>query len=314
MAEPAPQTVPFPALSRWDRALILAIAVALFAALNGAIWRHLFDWDRTIGWSYAAVPPLVLLALLVRRRFSWLAWLLHSLELLFLKFAITAGALLLILVHAGPQGPPPSPPLVASPPPPAAAALPAPPAARGKLAGRVLQNGHAAPTDTLVFVSAGIADAAWPAPTTTLQLANDGYGFEPLLSAAQVGETITAISKDHRLHTLVMTQAGNAWRLNVPLLASGAATPVRAGDVEGVVDLACAVHRAAEHASRLVLLRHPFFQFLQADGSFAFEGVPPGTLTVTALSPDGARAETSIDVRPGETARAEWSLPAKGER
>ncbi len=308
MTEPATRAAPFPALSRLDRLLLLAIAVALFVFLNGPVWRHLFDWDRTIGWSYAAVPPLVLLALALRHRFSWLAWLLHSLELVFWKFAITASILLLVLMRAGSQAPAPKPTtMVAAPLP--TVVLPPPPAARGGLCGRVLQAGVAAPPGTLVFISAGIGDFAWPAPTASLQLTNDGRGFEPALAAAQAGERITASSSDHHLHTLLMTQSESAWRLNAPVLAAGDPTPIQPGDVQGIVDVHCAVHGAAEHASQLVLLRHPFFQRLQGDGGFAFAGVPPGSVTLTALEPDGARAETTVVVRAGETVRAELSLP-----
>ena len=118
-----------------NRLLVLAIAVALFVFLNGPVWRHVFDWDRTIGWSYAAVPPLVLLALALRHRLSWVAWLLHSLELVFWKFAITAGILMAVLIRAGPRAQPPAPPATATAQPPKAA-LPAPrlPGAASKVA------------------------------------------------------------------------------------------------------------------------------------------------------------------------------------
>jgi hypothetical protein len=305
----ASKTVTFPALSRLDRLLLLAAAVALFVLLDGPVWGHLFDWDRAIGWSYAAVPVLVLLALAARRRYSSTAWFLHSLELIFWKFAITAGILLLLLVRANPQGPAPATSQVTTTPQ-ATIALPPPPAARGRLEGRVLRAGAPAPRGTLVFISSGLDGFAWPPPAVTLELSNDGRGFLPALTAAQAGEAITAISSDHRLHTLLMTQEGRAWRLNVPVLASGAPTPVRPGQVEGVVDLTCAIHGAIEHASRLVLLRHPFFQFVHSDGTFSFDGVPTGPVTLTAIADDGTRAQTAATVRADGTEHTEWSLPA----
>jgi hypothetical protein len=309
MTEPASSGVQYPALSRLDRLLILALAVALFLLMEGPLWRHLFDWDRTIGWSYAAVPLLVLAALALRHRLSWLAWFLHSLELVFWKFAVTAGILLIVLGRVTPEVQPAAPRSAQVPAaPPEKAALPLPPTARGRLEGRVLRAGMPATAGTLVFISSGLADCTWPVPAATLQLTNDGHGFEPALTAAQAGEKILASSSDHHLHTLLMTQAGSAWRLNAPVLASGDPTPIQPGDVQGIVDLRCAVHGAAEHASRLVLLRHPFYQSARGNGDFAFDGVPPGTVTLTALEPDGGRAETVAIVRAGETTHAELSL------
>ncbi len=311
MAVPGSKAAPFPALYRLDRVLLLAVAVASFVVLDGPVWRHLFDWDRAIGWSYATVPLLVLVALALRHRFSWMAWFLHSLELVFWKFAVTAGILMVILARTTPEQRAPAPwapvPAVTATAPPKPA-LPPPPLTRGRIEGRVLRNGAPASSDTLVFISTGLGNFAWPAPTSSLQLTNAGQGFEPALAAAQVGETITATSADHRLHTLLLTQAGNAWRLNAPVLASGAPTPIRPSEVEGVVTATCAVHGAAEHASTLVLLRHPFFQRLGPNGRFAFEGVPPGLFALTALAPDGSRAEMSAPVAAGQTAHAEGVL------
>ncbi|HUB08146.1 MAG TPA: carboxypeptidase-like regulatory domain-containing protein [Myxococcales bacterium] len=294
----------FPVLPLGDRVALLALSVAVFLAIE-ARSGHLFSWDGGIGWSYAAVPALVLAALVLRRRFAPLPWFLHSLEIAVGKFAVTAGMLMVVLIVSKP---PPRPPVQAPPPAvrAAEAVLPDPPVAAGQLRGRVLRGGR--PVRALVFVSGGLPAYRWPVPASPLRLTNDGTGILPRLAAAQVGQQILAASRDGRLHTLLLQQEGTAWRFNVPLLASGAEAAVAPASASGVLEATCAVHGAAERPATLVLVPSPFFQWTQADGSYAFVGVPAGSLTVTALAEDGTSAGGRVTVVVGSSASADLTL------
>jgi len=95
--EPLPVHGPWTAvgLARGQFLAILAVSVALFVWIGGPVWAHL----RTshlgrIGWSYAAIPPLVAVALLRNGRFGWLRLLEGSALIALTKLVLTAVVLM----------------------------------------------------------------------------------------------------------------------------------------------------------------------------------------------------------------------------
>jgi hypothetical protein len=76
---------------------ILLISIALFLAIGGPLWTHLRDGHfARIAWSYAAIPPLVALALARNRRLELFLVLGASGVIAFAKWIVTA-ALTLVL-------------------------------------------------------------------------------------------------------------------------------------------------------------------------------------------------------------------------
>lgn len=94
----------YPALSLPLRALLLTLAVAQFFIGHGPVWRRGINWDYSILYSYASIPILVALALALKRRLAWVPWLLHSIEIGCVKFGVTAGFLLALLIIRGGPG------------------------------------------------------------------------------------------------------------------------------------------------------------------------------------------------------------------
>src|SRR5215472_2733626 len=88
----------YPALSILERLLILSIAVVQFLIGHGAVWSKPFNWDHSIVWSYVTIAVLVVLALAWRHRLSPVTWLLHTVELVGIKFVLTASFLLAFLI------------------------------------------------------------------------------------------------------------------------------------------------------------------------------------------------------------------------
>jgi hypothetical protein len=110
-------------LSRRQFALVYGIAIAVFFLANGPVWRHPFDLDRAILWSYLVIPVLVAGCLLASRAFGLLSLLYNSVEAVIVKFGITyvAATILWMLSGAPPSraaqaDPPPRPAAVAAPP------------------------------------------------------------------------------------------------------------------------------------------------------------------------------------------------------
>jgi hypothetical protein len=90
---PLPTRGPWTAvgLERGQFLAILAASVALFVWIGGPLWMHLRSshLDR-IGWSYAAIPPLVATALVRNGRFGWLRMLEASALIALVKLVLTA--------------------------------------------------------------------------------------------------------------------------------------------------------------------------------------------------------------------------------
>lgn len=283
---PAEQTVPAgSSLSRRAKWTILAVVVAQFLIGAGPVWRRPFDWDASILWSYASIPVLVAAVLAWQRQLRWKAWLLDTVEITALKFAITATFLVAWLVswqaRGGPR-PPPPPPVVsaASEPRP-----PRPPDTRPR-APRTASVGGTAPPGALVFVSRGVEAYAFePPPPATL--AHDGRGFVPPALGVQVGQVLKLRSADGRLHTLLAKKVGGSWVRNVPITGGGQ-TQLTFEEPVGAVALECKVHGASEAPGVLAILDHPLWAVADAGGRFALEGVPPGEGELTAVPAGGA--------------------------
>jgi len=58
-------------------------------------------------------------------------------------------------------------------------------------------------------------------------------------------------------------------------------------------------------------IRHRFFTFTKADGSFELTGVPTGTYTAIAFKPNYGRDEKQVEVKAGEKVRVDFVLQAQ---
>jgi hypothetical protein len=275
-------------LPRRTKAIILALVVAQFMVGAGPVWRREFDWDASILWSYATIPALVAVALLLHRRLRLRAWAVGTVEIAAAKFAITAVFLTAWLVAwdvRDGQRPRPGPPER----PTAPAARPArtetrPRAPRtSSVMGQVMGGAGA-----LVFVSAGPESFSFdlPPPAT---LAHDGHGFLPRALAVQPGQALRLRSSNGRLHTLLARKHGGTWVRNLPVPGGGGVNEVAFEEPVGLTSVECQVHGAAEGSGLLAILDHPLWAVADAEGRFAIQGVPPGAGELTAVALEGGR-------------------------
>jgi len=306
-------TKAYPVLPIWDRLAILAIAVTQFLVGHGRIWNKPFDWDRSILLSYATIAVLVALALLFRRRLRFLAWSLHTLELVGIKFILTASILVVILMVLHPKPSPPAPSKAAegvamrptSPPRPPTVL---PEAMRADIEGLVTRAGSGI-SGVLVFVSSGLEGLAFAAPDAAFRLENDGTRFIPGLGAVQTGQAFVVRSANRELHTLLMTKPDRSWVFNIPMLAAGTDRSLKFDEPKGLVTLQCTVHGKREGEAHLAIINHPFFAFTDADGRFRIHGVPRIAESLTAYEPGGAEGTIRLSLRDLPLARVALSLP-----
>ena len=286
---------------------ILALALTQFLLGAGPLWRHPWEPNASIVYSYIPLPFMVLACLLYNRRFAWSVWVFDTFRIVCIKFVITAFILVGLWATAKPPKaaipPPPPIPLGIAPAPmiyvPEGKALRAatPISEAGSVHGGVFDDGDRPIASALVWISSGLEPYAFAPPSEPSVIENDGRGFGDLV-VVQVGRPLVARARDHRLHTLLGLDAAGAPLFSVPILASGDARPIVFTDALGVVPVRCAVHAEAktERSTRMLVVGHPFFSRTPADGSFAFAQVPIGALRLSALHEDGRRADLDVTV------------------
>ena len=96
------------ALTATERAAVLAVALLVFAFAAGPIWRHRWEPNAAILWSYAVIPPGVFRGVPPARTPRLVPVVVESLLLSIAKFGITA-FVLVTLWSSGRRRRPPAP-------------------------------------------------------------------------------------------------------------------------------------------------------------------------------------------------------------
>ena len=205
------------ALTTRERLAVLGAALFVFVFAAGPVWRHRWEPDAAILWSYVVIPAGVFAAFLRRGTPRLVPVLVESLLLSIVKFGITA----FILVTLWSFGTPP-------------------PAARiGRLLEDVLR-----PKSTEISSSererAAGGEAARLAAAQLVSLGNGGFSSKVIVVAP--GTEIALRATDGRLHAVEVLAADGRILRNVPVLGSGVPRLLSFEEISGGVSLRCAVH------------------------------------------------------------------------
>ena len=304
-----------PQLSWRSFLLALAITLAIFFLLN-PIWRRpdIGQVDRNIGWSYAPIPLLVLGLLALERKLRWSSWVMETLRLTLVKFAITflfANTLWAVVgppapaavkSEGGAMGAAP----VAAPAPDSASAgsraTPAPtpidPARTGRIEGVVTDDQGAPQAGVLVAVTGGLEGFVFARRADGVELHHDGESLQPPAVVVQAGEPLVLYGASDALHTAAATDGKGREVLHVPLVP-GSRHAVTLERALGPVTLRCKVDGRQEHATALAIVDNPFAAWTGGDGRFSFGGVPAGDLELTVWGPAGRKLQVPVRLQVG---------------
>ena len=304
-----------PQLSRLSFYSALAVTLGLFFLLH-PLWKPLDmdQMDRNIAWSYAPIPFLVLGLLAWEHKLRWSSWLLETLRLTLVKFAITWLFANLLWSFVGPPRAPAPPPAAATPaaatsaadpgrfevrePPPA---TPIDSARTGRLRGIVVDGAGAPVSGALVTVSGGLERLVFAPPGDGLVLRHDESGFQPRQAVVLVYEKLVFRGAEGELHTVNATDEDGRHLFNLALTPGNDRTLMFDRPL-GRVTIKCSVHGQGEHTADLAVVANPFAVWTGSDGRFDFEGVPAGALVLTAWHAAHATAHNSVALAPGGAA------------
>lgn len=205
-----------------ERAAAVGLALVVFAFVEGPVWRHAWNPDASILWSYAVIPALVLALLGRRHRLRLGAFLAETLVLCVFKFGLSA----IVLIGLW--------------------SLSAPPAVR---TGERPSVGIRPPEISLKGETRE-AEARRPSllPSTTVEIG--GGKIVPAAITLVPAMPIAFRSSDGRLHSLELVAADGSLRANVPILASGLPRALSFEEISWASALRCAVHPEEEAAVR----------------------------------------------------------------
>jgi len=313
-AEPVEPAVP--QLSWRSFGLALGITLAIFFLLH-PLWRpvDIEQMDRNILWSYAPIPLLVLALLALERKLRWSSWMLETLRLTLVKFAITflfANILWAFVAPPARVEPAAAGRLAGGAPAPAGARVAAEPtridpARTARIEGLVADDRGAPQAGVLVAVTGGLEGFVFAASREGIVLSHDGDRLQPAAAVVLVGESLILRGESDQLHTAAATDDQGREVFNLPLVP-GAERTLTFDKALGPVSLTCTVDGRREHTTALAIMDNPFAAWTGADGRFRFEGVPAGDLELTAWAPSRSRLQVRVALQPGAAETLQLTL------
>jgi len=152
--------------------------------------------------------------------------------------------------------------------------------------------------DVFVYISKGLEGQKFTAPTTPIELNQEGCNYHPYVSGAMVGQPVAIKNSDpfmHNIHALPKNDGNSEFNIAQPSQGDVNDTKWTASIKvpEVLVKMKCDVDPWM--FSYIGVQDNPFFAVTDKDGNFKITGVPPGKYTLTAyhLKAHGAN--------PGET-------------
>ncbi len=172
-------------------------------------------------------------------------------------------------------------------------ALVSPPAAGGTVQGRVIlvRSGSPLPDASNAVVWIEKVHDGGGSVESRAKMRSEQKRFSPRVVVVRSGGTVAFPNADPIYHNVFSVSAGN--RFDLGLYRSGA-TREKTFEQPGLVRVYCNIH--PQMVGFVMVVDSDFAEVTGRDGSFRFEGVPPGTHTVRAWQDEGGDAQASVTV------------------
>lgn len=132
--------------------------------------------------------------------------------------------------------------------------------------------------NVIVFVSEGLGDRAFEAPTQPAVIDQKGCLYEPHVVAVRAGQPLEVVNDDPVTHNIHPMPANNReWnKAELP----GSKVDESFSREEIAIPVKCNVHPWMH--SYVAVFKHPYFVVTGRDGSFDLSNLAPGTYTIAA--------------------------------
>lgn len=134
-----------------------------------------------------------------------------------------------------------------------------------------------------------------------------GCAYRPWLNAAVKGQPILLRNGDGTTHSVKATQGEHV--LFHVIQPAGSKDLPKDPMLTGVVRLGCDLHPWM--TAFVLISEHPWFAVTADDGSFALDGVPPGTYGLEAWNPKLGTLKAQVTVAAGESVDPKFSYSVR---
>jgi plastocyanin len=152
--------------------------------------------------------------------------------------------------------------------------------------------------NVFVYVKDGLGNYVFDAPTTAVELDQQGCTYHPHVFGIRVGQALEIVNNDPTLHNVHATPKSNR-EFNTGQPIQGMKSTFTFDAAEVMVPFKCDVHGWMN--AYVGVMSHPYFAVTGADGSFALNGLPPGTYTVEAWHERLGTMTQSVTIGASET-------------
>ena len=166
----------------------------------------------------------------------------------------------------------------------------------------VVDSGHLA--NVLIYVKQGLPDAAYPSPSESLDIKQEGCRYVPHMAAIMVGQPVKFEDHDQTLHNIhPMPKSNPQW--NQSQMPNSGPLQKTFSQPELMIPVKCNQHPWMH--MYLSVLSNPYFAVTGSDGKFTIKDLPPGTYTIAAMQEKYGEKTQTVTVGPGEDKNLNFS-------
>jgi plastocyanin len=148
--------------------------------------------------------------------------------------------------------------------------------------------------ETLVYVDGVEAEVPAELMAEHVTITSQDKAFTPRVEAIPVGKSVTFPNVDDIMHNVFSISKGN--RFDLGLYKSGAKKEF-VFENPGLVRVYCNIH--PDMSAFVQVLPNPYYTWVEADGSFTIDGVPPGRYTLKVWNERGETAQPVVVTESG---------------
>jgi hypothetical protein len=165
------------------------------------------------------------------------------------------------------------------------------------LAQEVMTDSKGDLENVVVFVSEGLGDRTFDAPTQPVVVEQKGCLYTPHVLAVRANQPLHVVNDDPTSHNIHPTPANNReWNKAEP---PGTSLDESFAREEIAIPVKCNVHPWMH--GYVAVFKHPYFAVTGKDGSFDLSSLPPGTYTIKAWHEKLGTSTQTITISANET-------------